>query len=160
MLLQSRHLARMCIMSFTLDLKEYVDKTGEDIVEIVQQTAVEVFTKIIIDTPVGQPKLWKKKPSASYKAGALRANWQTSLNNRASGRLQKKDKSGKRTINRMLATVKKYDGLGSIWLTNNLPYAARIEYGAHSSQAPTGMVRLNVLHFQAALNKAIKKVVK
>ena len=48
-------------MSFTLDLKEYVDKTGEDIVEVVQQTCIEVFTKIIMDTPVGKPELWKNK---------------------------------------------------------------------------------------------------
>ena len=147
-------------MSFTLDLKEYVDKTGEDIVEIVQEACINMFTKIIMDTPVGNPKRWKKKPPAGYKAGALRANWQTSLNNRASGRLQKKDKSGKRTINRMIATVKKYDGLGSVFLTNNLPYAAKIEYGTHSSQAPTGMVRLNVFAFQQTFDWAVKKVVK
>ena len=147
-------------MSFTLDLKEYVDKTGEDIIEVVQQTCVEVFTKIIMDTPVGKPELWKKKPPADYKAGALRANWQTSLNQQASGILSKKDKSGKRAINRMKAMVSKYDGLGSVVFVNNLSYASRIEYLGHSSQAPTGMVRLNVLHFQAALNKAIKKVVK
>jgi hypothetical protein len=150
----------MFIMSFTLDLKEYVDKTSEDIVEVVQETAIVMFAKIIMDTPVGNPKLWKNKPPADYKAGALRANWQTLVNKESSGILTKKDKTGKRTINRMLATVKKYNGVGYILLRNNLPYAARVEYGAHSSQAPTGMVRLNVLHFQAALNKAIKKVVK
>ena len=160
MLLKSLHLERMFIMSFTLDLKEYVDKTSEDIVEVVQETAIVVFAKIIMDTPVGKPKLWKNKPPADYKAGALRANWQTSVNKESAGILTKKDKTGKRTINRMVSTIKKYNGLGYILLKNNLPYASRIEYGAHSSQAPTGMVRLNVLHFQAALNKAIKKVVK
>tara|TARA_B110000503_G_scaffold18373_1_gene27005 strand:- start:3311 stop:3754 length:444 start_codon:yes stop_codon:yes gene_type:complete len=147
-------------MNFTLDLKEYVDKTNEDVVKIVQEACINMFTKIIMDTPVGNPQRWKKKPSADYKAGALRANWQTSLNNRASGRLKKRDKTGKRTINRMIATVKKYDGLGPVWLTNNLPYAARIEYGAHSSQAPTGMVRLNAFAFQQTFDWAVKKVVK
>tara|TARA_B110000908_G_C9914377_1_gene296788 strand:- start:146 stop:589 length:444 start_codon:yes stop_codon:yes gene_type:complete len=145
-------------MSFTLDLKEYVDKTGEDIVEIVQQTAIEVFTKIIMDTPVGKPELWKKKPPADYKAGALRANWQTSVNQESAGILTKKDKTGKRTINRMASTIKQYDGLGYILLKNNLPYASRIEYGAHSSQSPTGMVRVNVLAFEQSMAKAIKKV--
>ena len=145
-------------MSFTLDLKEYVDKTGEDIVEVVQQTCIEVFTKIIMDTPVGKPELWKKKPPADYKAGALRANLQTSLNQQASGILSKKDKSGKRAINRMKAMVSKYDGLGSVVFVNNLSYASRIEYLGHSSQAPTGMVRLNVLAFQQAMDKAVKKV--
>ena len=105
-------------MSFTLDLKEYVDKTGEDIVEVVQQTAIEVFTKIIMDTPVGKPELWKNKPPADYKAGALRANWQTSVNQESSGILTKKDKTGKRTINRMVSTIKQYDGLGYILLKN------------------------------------------
>lgn len=145
-------------MSFTLDLKEYVDKTGEDIVEVVQQTAIEVFTKIIMDTPVGKPELWKKKPPANYKAGALRANWQTSVNQESAGILTKKDKTGKRTINRMVATIKQYDGLGYILLKNNLPYASRIEYLGHSSQSPTGMVRVNVLTFEQSMAKAIKKV--
>jgi hypothetical protein len=145
-------------MSFTLDLKEYVDKTGEDIVEVVQQTAIEVFTKIIMDTPVGKPELWKNKPPADYKAGALRANWQTSVNQESSGILTKKDKTGKRTINRMVSTIKQYDGLGYILLKNNLPYASRIEYLGHSSQAPTGMVRVNVLAFEQSMAKAIKKV--
>jgi|TARA_R110001606_G_scaffold398498_2_gene577688 hypothetical protein len=149
----------MFIMSFTLDLKEYADKTEKDIVEIVQLSCIDVFSKVIMDTPVGKPELWKRKPPANYKAGALKANWQASLNTRLTGRLKKKDKSGKRTINRMLAMVKKYDGEGSVWLVNNLPYASRVEYG-HSTQAPTGMVRVNLLAFKNAMAAAIKKVKK
>lgn len=145
-------------MSFTLDIKEYADKTGKDIVDIVQQTCAEVFTKIIIDTPVGNPELWKGSPPADYKPGALKANWQTSLNQKAMGRLDKKDKTGKRTVNRMLAMVKAYNGEGSVWMANNLSYANRIEYLGHSSQAPSGMVRVNLLAFRQAMEKAIKQV--
>jgi hypothetical protein len=111
-----------------------------------------------MDTPVGKPELWKNKPPADYKAGALRANWQTSLNQQASGILNKRDKSGKRAINQMKTMVSKYDGLGSVVFANNIDYASRIEYLGHSSQAPTGMVRVNVAAFQQAMDQAVKKV--
>lgn len=42
-------------------------------------------------------------------------------------------------------------------LTNNLPYAERLEYG-WSNQAPQGMVRVNVARFNTLLEEEAAKV--
>ena len=44
-----------------------------------------------------------------------------------------------------------------ITLTNNLPYAQRLEYG-WSQQAPQGFVRVNVSRFQQLINEEANKV--
>ena len=42
-----------------------------------------------------------------------------------------------------------------VYLYNNLPYINKLEYG-HSGQAPKGMVRVSLLGWDRALNKAFK----
>lgn len=42
-----------------------------------------------------------------------------------------------------------------VWLVNNLPYAAELEYGS-SKQAPNGMVRLNVQKFPSIFAKYLR----
>jgi len=69
-----------------------------------------------------------------------------------------KDIDGKMTTKKMMSVVDKWDGTGFIYFTNNLPYAARIEYGAHSTQAPSGMVRVALSTVEQSVNKAINKV--
>ena len=44
----------------------------------------------------------------------------------------------------------------SFYLTNNSPYAERIEYEGHSTQAPDGMVRINAIKFQQTLNEVAR----
>ncbi|AKJ28838.1 HK97 gp10 family phage protein [Caldimonas brevitalea] len=43
---------------------------------------------------------------------------------------------------------------GTVYLTNSLPYAHRLEYG-WSKQAPQGMVRLTVQEYAEAIQKAL-----
>ena len=43
----------------------------------------------------------------------------------------------------MVATVPELAG-NVVYLTNNLPYAQRLEYEGWSKQAPAGMVRVNM----------------
>jgi hypothetical protein len=67
------------------------------------------------------------------------------------------DKSGSAALTRIA------NGLGSaklgdlIWITNNLPYATRLEYG-YSKQAPAGMVRISAARFQQYLSAAVATV--
>jgi hypothetical protein len=39
-----------------------------------------------------------------------------------------------------------------VYLTNNVPYIQKLEYDAHSRQAPNGMVRISVALFEGVLN--------
>jgi len=43
-------------MSFTLDLKEFAEKSHRDALEVVQVTAIDLFTRVVKQTPVGNPE--------------------------------------------------------------------------------------------------------
>jgi hypothetical protein len=42
------------------------------------------------------------------------------------------------------------------YITNNLPYAERLEYG-WSGQAPSGMIRLSLAEFEQVLREEVAK---
>jgi hypothetical protein len=75
-----------------------------------------------------------------------------------SGELTGIDPTGNATIQRFIASVKESGAAGKVhYLTNNLPYAYRLEYG-WSRQAPNGMVGVTVVEFQSIVNAAAKDV--
>ncbi len=43
-----------------------------------------------------------------------------------------------------------------VYITNNLPYARRLEYEGWSKQAPGGMVRLAMMEYQQVIRKALE----
>lgn len=45
----------------------------------------------------------------------------------------------------------------TIFFTNSLPYAFRLEFG-HSNQAPMGMVRITLADWQGIVDREVKKV--
>lgn len=84
-----------------------------------------------------------------YTGGRFRGNWQVTFNRPAANEINRIDKSGKQTLeagNAILATFDA-DQHTSIWFTNNVPYARRLEYG-WSGQAPEGIVRVTVAQFR------------
>lgn len=146
-------------MSFTLELKDFAEKTNRNVNDVKQAVALDVFGRIIKATPVGNPSLWKSKPPKGYTGGRLRGNWQASINEPKAGTLKTTDKAGNKSVEQMSKIVQSAEGDGALWLVNNLPYAERVEYG-WSTQAPSGMVRVTIAAFQSAIDKAIKKVKK
>ena len=148
----------MYFMTFTADLKKWTNKTNVFVVEIIRESAADLFEEIIHRTPVGDPSLWKSKPPADYIPGNLQSNWQCTLGTPASGMWSFEDKSAEQTISAMKSVIEGSLPDQPIFLTNLLPYAARIEYGAHSTQAPHGMVRVSIATFEQTFNKAVAKV--
>jgi len=65
------------------------------------------------------------------------------------------DKSGAATIARGLAELTLARAERDVYITNSLPYVREIEYTGHSSQAPSGVVRITVANYQAYLAKAV-----
>ena len=90
----------------------------------------ELFSSAIMDTPVDE--------------GRLRGSWMATNNKPATGTTDKTDKEGSQTVNKAVAVVQSSGSDEDLYLTNNLPYAARIEYG-YSDKAPEGMVRKNIV---------------
>jgi hypothetical protein len=109
--------------------------------ELKQETVIELFSSIILDTPVD--------------TGRLRGNWNTSLDRPNLMTSDETDKSGRKTIAEMQNKVLSAELSSSMYLTNNLPYAVAIENG-HSKNRPQGMVRTNLARIKANLARAKK----
>lgn len=89
-----------------------------------------------------------------YVGGRFRANWNVSVGTPDESTTDSTDKS------RSMAEVLKTQTLpiGKVtYLTNALPYAVPLEHG-HSTQAPSGMVRLAAISFSDKVNEAIREV--
>jgi len=120
-------------------------------IEKLQRAAVlELFSSVIKSTPVD--------------TGRLRGNWQATMGAPASGVVEvlAGATTPKGTVppeleSQVGAVVAKLSGDGSVYLANNLPYAARIEFEGHSKQAPRGMVRVNLVRIANNLRRMIAK---
>lgn len=145
-------------MSFDKEIKRFNDRVNKASTNIFRGTALSLFSKVILRTPVGKPELWKTKyPPKGYAGGRLRANWQVNINTPKTGEVAEKDKNGGPTISKAEAVTGKARLGDSIYLTNNLPYASVIEYGHHSSQAPIGMVRVTIAEYQHVVKMNARK---
>lgn len=125
-------------MSFELDLKQFAEKTGENVEDVVKRVSLAVLTNVVFLSPVD--------------SGRFRNNWNLAINT--------KDKSTtENTANDAVArgesVLLTYNG-GSINITNALPYGQRLEDG-YSKQTPAGMVGLTVVKFQSIVEKAIRE---
>ncbi len=125
-------------MSFTADLKRITRDMGVGFEDLAQATFIELFSSVIADTPVDE--------------GRLRGDWQTTKNSPAtgrSGRIQKEDIG--------VATAQAHAVIGKpglYYLTNNMPYAGRVEFDGHSgTKAPRGMVRINAKRLAQILRR-------
>ncbi|AZF89838.1 hypothetical protein P9608_gp53 [Escherichia phage vB_EcoS_PNS1] len=90
----------------------------------------------------------------NYTGGRFRGNWQVTFDRPAVGAIDRVDKAGTATLAAGREVLAHYDSgeYGSIWFTNNVPYAQRLEYG-WSKQAPAGIVRV----VAAEINSKVKK---
>ena len=84
-------------------------------------------------------------------------NWQTAGAVAPSGVIDGTDKGGAGTIGDAASYIFAASDWNEFTLTNNLPYAERLEYG-WSNQAPQGMVRVNVARFNTLLEEEAAKV--
>jgi len=125
-------------MSFADELKKASTLVLQETDEDRKAITIKLFNSVIQDTPV--------------KTGRARGNWQCSENAPLTHEIDRQDKSGSSAKNDVLDVVLASSPDGSVYLTNNLPYAQRLEFG-HSGQAPQGMVRKNMARIQQILRE-------
>lgn len=147
---------------FRLQLEAFGAKSRHNADRIIRKTVIDLGTHIVEKTPVGNPELWTDPESAppGYVGGRLRANWQYALDNVPSSTLEKIDRSdrGRATAADIaVGALNARTAFGMHFIVNNLPYARRIEFDAHSTQAPAGMVGISVLKFNEFLRANINE---
>ena len=127
-------------MSFALDVGQWAKSAKSDIERINKAVILELFSSVILDTPVLQ--------------GRLRGNWLISSGAPETKEINILDPSGSKTVQNVGDFVREIKGDKdfSVFLTNNLPYAYRIEYDGWShTKAPEGMVRKNFIRISENL---------
>lgn len=131
----------MASASFSLQVAEFVAraKVAPDL--ILRKLVLSIGTSLIMKSPVD--------------TGRFRANWFFGLG-APSPEVQPElmDKTGGASLDRIAESLPMVQFGQVIWLSNNLPYARRLEYG-WSKQAPEGMVRITVAEFQSYMREAV-----
>lgn len=144
-------------MSFGNKLHDFAKKTGRKLDDVARDVVINIGKSVVEMSPVGDPDLWATKPPPGYVGGRFRANWQHGFGSTASGTLNEIDASGGVSLANIQSGVDSNPAAGVHFISNNLPYAQRLENG-YSSQAPAGMVGLTVIKFKDIVNISVQKV--
>lgn len=198
---------------FSLSIAQWAAKTKADMDRVCRAIALELHTQIVLETPVGNPDLWKANAEAAlqrsqhnavvdqitanlmsnpdnlgpkgglkrgargrynkrlskselakmypnkqgrgYVGGRARGNWQLTMHAPATSEIDRIDPTGNESIAAAAAALSTFTAGPSIYITNCVPYARRLEYG-WSTQSPAGMVRVAVAGFQQVVNRAVQ----
>jgi len=131
-------------VSFSVDLTRWVEKAKGNVDKVLRETVVLASQQIVQRSPVD--------------TGRFRANWQFSVGAPDLTTSERVDPSGSLTIARILGQVAGIKAGPTVYLTNSLPYAYRLEYEGWSDQAPNGMVRVTLAGLQAAVNDYVSRL--
>ena len=125
------------------DLVTAIENLSKFPEKVVRGTLIDLAQKVIVRSPVD--------------TGRFRNNWNSSINTPNSATTTTADASGSKAKSQAVNTIKSMDMGSTFYMTNNLPYAKRLEFG-YSDQAPNGMVRITVAEFQNAINREAAKL--
>ena len=121
---------------FSAEIKSFNARALEAVGVAREGIIISLFNAVILDTPVD--------------SGRAIGNWQASAEKPKLTKVERFGESG------ALAEVQQNMTEGTMYLTNNLPYIERLEYG-YSQKSPDGMVRKNVARVGAIIKKEIAK---
>jgi len=124
--------------SFADQMRAWERKTAAKMDVAVRKIALQMFTRIILKSPVD--------------TGRFRGNWHIAIGSVPEGTLELDDKTGTATIAKGAAIALGMNAGDIVYFANNLPYARRLEEG-YSQQAPAGMVALTVQEFQSIVRQ-------
>ena len=129
--------------NFALDVKKFAESFEDGAEQAIRGTSIKLFSAIIQSSPVD--------------TGRFRGNWFTT-GQQPSVKVNYSitDKDGSKSKKEVVNVVSKLKDYSTFTMTNNLPYAQRLEMG-YSEQSPVGMVRVNVLRFNSLLEVEARK---
>ena len=142
--------------TFALQMAAIIEKTKAAPDLVIRAVLMKIDSRLVSRSPVGDATYWKNKPPAGYVGGRFRGAWQMAIGSPSSG-TGAIDADGSATTAAHAGVVGAAKAGDVIYLTNNLPYAKRIEQG-WSRQAPVGLVALTVVEFNTLLDDAVNGV--
>lgn len=122
---------------FAGELEGFGTQVFAEGLELLREVSLETLRGVTFGTPVGQPRLWKRKAPKGYVGGFHRAQWQLSSGAPAEGQVPRRGGAD------VVADAEAVElELGTTaWITNSGPAINRLEFSGHSSQAREGWVR-------------------
>ena len=134
---------------FADQVKKWEKKTADKLDLATRQIALQIFSRIIIKSPVN--------------TGRFRGNWQVAIGSAPTGTddaaefpagdaVDVKGPIYYAKLSGGEATLFGAKAGDTIYFANNLPYARRLEEG-YSQQAPAGMVALTIQEFQSVVSR-------
>jgi hypothetical protein len=130
-------------MSFKGDLEKFEVGSIGDAQLFIRRAALEIYRGVVLKSPVD--------------TGRFRANWNVSLgvnDYSTTTYTSAKGPVDETELAKANAVLKMLTGDGSAFISNGLPYAARLETG-YSNQAPFGMVDVTLVEFNNFIGKQI-----
>lgn len=131
-------------MGFAADLARLCEAAGDKVELVVRKAALDLGGQLLDRSPVD--------------TGRFKNNWATSVNSMSTATGAGADASAAAARTMLQAQVAEWKPGQTIWITNSLPYAYRLEYDGWSKQAPGGMVRLAVQDYAQAVAKAAREL--
>lgn len=131
-------------MGFAADLARLCEAAGDKAELVVRKAALDLGGQLLDRSPVD--------------TGRFKNNWATSVNGMSTATGAGADASAAAARTMLQAQVAEWKPGKTIWITNSLPYAYRLEYDGWSKQAPGGMVRLAVQNYAQAVAKAAREL--
>lgn len=130
-------------MGFAADLRRLCEAAGDKAEVVVRKAALEIGGQLIDRSPVD--------------TGRFKNNWVTSMGSMSTATGGNADPSAGTARTLLKTQVDGWKPGQTIFITNSLPYAMRLEHG-YSKQAPAGMVKLTVQNYAQAVAKAAKEL--
>ncbi|ARO24744.1 hypothetical protein TAL182_CH02998 [Rhizobium sp. TAL182] len=122
---------------FALSLERLANELTDEAMQLVtQKLALQALSGVVLKSPVD--------------TGRFRGNWNVSIDTADRSVSDATDKGGSGTIAKGSAVINTVPPYRVIWLSNNLPYARRLETG-WSKQAPAGVVALTLAELESQL---------
>lgn len=146
-------------MNFALQIAKYAESQKGDVGKVVRTAVLEIASRLIEASPVGDAVTWKDPASAppGYVGGAFKGAWCAAVGEAPGEHFQTIDPTGQVSIDRIAVAIPE-DVAGTVcYIANNMPYAIRLEEG-WSAQAPLGMVGLTVMDWQTIMANSVQKV--
>lgn len=144
-------------MSIYDDLKKIAEKNNQHMKTLVKASVISVGNDCIVRSPVGNPDLWQWPfVPDGYVGGSFRANWM--FGNGAIDYSTIDSTNSSDSIQALNSGMLNFHLGDTVYFTNSQPYAQRLEYDGHSTQAPKGIVRPAVQLFKSTVKKEAAKI--
>ncbi len=140
-------------MSFSSQIRNWTVRTRRDTRQVVSDVFMQIGTRIIDRTPIGDVTSWKNPPPVNYEPGTLRNSWNTGIGALAGVELREPSTVAADARNQLRSVAPLVPG-HIAYIANPAPYASRIEFDSWSPQASGGMVEPTLREF----NQIVRQV--